>query len=211
VALTAPPPPLEDPAQGVIEEARRRQRHRRGVAAGIALAATLVVAAAYIGSGAVRNRQPTAPRSLAPAGFGITETPDAVFVKDPYMGVSCHLPNSIACDRVGLAVWLRHRAVAVSATIAGAPLKLNDPQWSYTYHEGRRRVFVYAGFLQPAGIISRLHVTPDRRATTWIARPGSTTWIGSNAPTPTVQFRIDYGHGRVTLTEMNVSLEAGWG
>jgi hypothetical protein len=118
------------------------------------------------------------------------------------MGVACDVPNSIACDRVGLAVWLRRPAFAVGATIAGAPLKLNDPHWTWTERDGRQTLFVYAGFLQPAGLISRLHVVPE---------PRTPTWMGSNAPTPTVQFRIDYGHGKIVLTEEKVWLSAGWG
>jgi hypothetical protein len=135
-----------------------------------------------------------------------------VFAKDPYLGVSCQLPNSIACDRVGLSVWLRRPAYAVSAAIAGAPLELNDPQWSGTERPGRRTVF--AGFLQPAGITTRLHVIPDPGAKTWMAHPGSTTSSMSGAapiPTPKVRVRIDYGHGRIVFTELNVLLSAGWG
>jgi hypothetical protein len=66
------------------------------------------------------------------------------------MAVACHIPNSIACDRVGLAVWLRHPALSISATIAGAPLQLNNPDWSGPARHGRRRMF--AGFLHPAWI-----------------------------------------------------------
>jgi hypothetical protein len=117
------------------------------------------------------------------------------------MGVACHIPNSIACDRVGLAVWLQ-RPATVSATIAGAPLKLNDPTWSYVARSGRRAVYVYAGFLQPAGLTTRLHVTPEAN---------TPTWLGSNAPSPTVWFRLDFGRGKVVITHENVFLSAGWG
>src|SRR5438270_737090 len=70
-----------------------------------------------------------APGTVVLGGAPIP-TADRVFSKDPYMGVACHVANSIACDRVGLAVWLRRPAIAVSASIAGAILKLDDPQWS---------------------------------------------------------------------------------
>ena len=130
-----------------------------------------------------------------------------VLARDPYLGVSCGIPNSIACDRVGLSVWLRRPAVAVRATIAGAPVKLDDRQWSGPRRHGRRTLF--AGFLQPAGIISRLHVTPD---------PGSpTTWEANTAvpavlpPPEIVRLRIDYGRGRVVVTQTGVELHAGWG
>jgi hypothetical protein len=137
----------------------------------------------------------------------IPQAPSDVLARDPYMGVSCSIPNSIACDRVGLSVWLRRPAVAVSATIAGAPVKLDDRQWSGPRHDGRRTLF--AGFLQPAGIVSRLHVTPD---------PGSpTTWEANSAvpavlpPPAIVRLRIDYGHGRVVITQTRVELHAAWG
>jgi hypothetical protein len=130
------------------------------------------------------------------------------------MGVSCQLPNSIACDRIGLSVWLRRPALAVTATIAGASLKLNDPNWSGTARVGRRPAFVFAGFLQPAGIISRLRLTPDPGGKTWMAHPDSSTSSmtgAAPAPAPRVQVRIDYGHGRIVLTELNVALSPGWG
>src|SRR3954453_23491694 len=60
-------------------------------------------------------------------------------------------PNSFACDRVGLAVWLREPAVKVDAEIAGQRLQLDDPEWSGPAKEGQRAEF--AGFLQPAGLI----------------------------------------------------------
>lgn len=134
-------------------------------------------------------------------GPGTIESPAAAFVQDPYMGVSCPSSNSIACDRVGLAVWLRRPAI-VTATIAGAPLKLNTPHWSYVTHDNSGPLYVYAGFLQPAGLTTRLHVTPESK---------TQTWLGTNAPSPSVWFRIDYGHGDIVITHENVFLEAGWG
>ena len=89
----------------------------------------------------------------------------------------------------------------MTATIAGALLRLKDPRWSYVAHQGRRPLYVYAGFLWPAGITSRLHVIPDGRA----------TWLGAYAPTPLVKFRIDYGHGNAVVTQEHVLLHAGWG
>ena len=98
-------------------------------------------------------------------------------------------------------MWVRRQAI-VTATIADAALKLNDPAWSYVAHSGHQTLFVYAGFLQPAGLTTRLHVTPES---------GSSRWLGGNAPSPLVLFRIDYGPGDVVITQEHVSLSAGWG
>lgn len=117
------------------------------------------------------------------------------------MGVACRLANSIACDRLGLSVWL-WKPASVTATIAGAHMKLNDPRWSYTTRDGRRTLYVYAGFLQPAGLRARMHV---------VTEANTTMWFGSNAPSPLVRFRIDYGHGDVVVTRERVWLSAGWG
>ena len=118
------------------------------------------------------------------------------------MGVACPVANSIACDRVGLAVWLRRPAKTVTATIAGVPVALDwhgDRPPTATPPRLRR---AFDGFLRPAGIVSRLHVTPV---------PGSTRWLGSGAPSPLVTFRVDYGDGRVAVTRERVQLAAGWG
>lgn len=116
------------------------------------------------------------------------------------MGVACHIPSWIACDRVGLAVWLA-RPATVTATIAGMRLRLDDPYWSYVARQGGKPLYVYAGFLQRAGLISRLHVVPA----------GQTTWSGAGAPCPVVRFRIDYAHGNVVTAQQHVGLNAGWG
>lgn len=118
------------------------------------------------------------------------------------MGVACPVANSIACDRVGLAVWLRRPARAVTATIAGAPVALDwhGDQPPASGASGPRRAF--DGYLQPAGIVTRLHVTPES---------GGLRWFGDGAPSPVVRFRIDYGHGRVVRTQQPVELAAGWG
>jgi hypothetical protein len=101
-------------------------------------------------------------------------------------------PSSIACDRLGLAVWLPRRAT-VTATIAGSPpIRLDDPHWTYFVRYHGRGIYVYAGFLQPAGLTTRFHIIP---------KPNTQTWDGSssNAPSPLVYFRIDYGLGDIVF------------
>jgi hypothetical protein len=129
-----------------------------------------------------------------------TGSRERVFVQDPYMGVSCHVPNSVACDRVGLSVWLA-RPASVTATIAGTPLRLNDPRWSHVARQGGKLLYMYAGFIRPAGITSRLHVTPT----------GQAQWLGAHSPRPLVHFRIEYGDGDVVTTQERVVLHPGWG
>lgn len=129
-----------------------------------------------------------------------TASPAEVFVQDPYMGVSCSTPNSIACDRLGLAVWL-DRPAEVTANVAGATLKLDDPRWSYITRQGGKPLYVYAGFLQPAGLTTRLHVVPVH----------GSIWLGDNAPTPRVRFRIAYRNSRIITTQERLWLHAGWG
>jgi hypothetical protein len=65
------------------------------------------------------------------------------------MGVSCRKANSTTCDRVGLAVWLRHPARSITARVNGRPVRLDDPEWSNAKDP---RGPLYAGFLQPAGL-----------------------------------------------------------
>jgi hypothetical protein len=120
--------------------------------------------------------------------------------RDPYMGVSCPTANSFACDRVGLAVWLREPAARVDAAIAGQELELDDPEWSGDPEDGERRMF--AGFLQPAGMIDGpLEVTPD---------DGPDRWYGRVPVSASVQLWIVDG-GATTTTTVEVELSPGWG
>ena len=198
---TSPAPAVPAIDAGVIEEARARQRRHRGAAAvAVTMVALLAVVLYFASHGGRSGAGSSGSRSPAPSAQITTEAAAVVFARDPDMGVACGIPNWIGCDRVWLAVWLRRPAVAVSATIAGSPLKLNHPVWSGSLRNGRRMMF--AGFLQPAGIIFRLHVRPDA---------GIQSWLGSNQPTPTIWFRIDYGSGQIVITHEDVGLRAGWG
>ena len=117
------------------------------------------------------------------------------------MGVSCPIANSISCDRMGVAVWLARPAV-VTATVAESALVLNDPTWSTVVQGSGRAEYRYAGFLQPAGLTTRMHVVPDS---------GRTLWFGKHTTSPSVWFLIDFGKGNVVMTHENVPLEPGWG
>jgi hypothetical protein len=160
-----------------------------------ALAVVLSLSASGGGGGGTPTLSSRVPRLLGP---GKIEAPRLVFRENPYMGISCDMPNTVACDRVGLIVRLRRPAV-VTATIDGLALSLNDPTWSGAFPTGRPTIFIYAGFLQPADMTTRMHVPPS-----------STLFVKSPPPSASVWFRIDFGHGNVVLTHEDVQLEPGW-
>jgi hypothetical protein len=183
--------------ESLVPEARRHRRRRWMWTAAMMSVAALAVVLGLIsasGGGGPPTQSSRVPRLLGP---GRIEAPRLVFRENPYMGISCDLPNTVACDRVGLAVRLRRPAV-VTATIDGLALRLNDPTWSGADLTGRPPIFVYAGFLQPADMTTRMHVPPS-----------STSFV-KPLPSPSVWFRIDFGHGNVVLTHEDVQLEPGW-
>ncbi len=126
----------------------------------------------------------------------MARAPGQVLSRSPYMGVACHGPNSIACDRVGLATWLKRPAHSVRATIDGRPLSL--ARFGNPLTPGTE----WAGYLKSAGIVSRLHVRPVA---------GTSTWLGAGTPSGTVWIVIGLGGGRHVVTHLRVPLMAGWG
>jgi len=117
------------------------------------------------------------------------------------MGVACPVGNSIAYDRVGLAVSLSKPA-SVTAILDGSAFNLDDPTWITVDRSGTHVTYMYAGFLQPAGLTTRMHLIPD-------APPSM--WFGRHPASATAWFRIDFGHGNVVVTHENVTLSPGWG
>ena len=131
--------------------------------------------------------------------------PAAVLAQPPYMAIACRVANSIACDRIGLAVWLRRPAVWVDATVGGRTLKLDwhgdqPPRFA---RPGPRTAF--DGFLAPAGLRTRLGVRSSA-GSLWAPSP-------SNSPAPLVSLRIGWGKGRIriSVTQVSVPLSGGWG
>jgi hypothetical protein len=116
-----------------------------------------------------------------------------LLAREPYMGVSCGIPNSVACDRIGLAVWLRRPARRVVAHIDGRRLPLDDPEWSLPTDP---RGPMFAGFLQPAGLTD--HDGP-------LGVPGP-RYEGVPPRAAWVEFEIDGNR-----TGLVVPLHAGWG
>lgn len=183
-------------AAPLIGEARERQRRRRlTIAWGVVAAALLVIAVSTTAPRPSVQGRFHSPPALVPAS--------AVFTRAPYMGVRCPAANSISCDRVGLAVWLRNPAVRVTATIAGQPLVL---EW----FGDRRRVGPLPprseldGYLMPAHITTRLGVRPNSLG----------LWFGDATapwPSPLVKFWLTYRNGQHITTELHVALSTGWG
>ncbi|MFZ1994964.1 MAG: hypothetical protein WAU75_12700 [Solirubrobacteraceae bacterium] len=101
----------------------------------------------------------------------------------PFLGVSCPVPKSIACDRVGIGVHLRRAATLVTVQVAGRlvtlspPLDPPDDLWlGYLFHAGLRRGPLKVGLpgaghlgTGSPGVYPRVRVTaffPDGRAAT---------------------------------------------
>ena len=190
--------PINGPEQGVIKEARRRQLRRRLLIAIVALGAGVAAIIAYRGADGGTTSKPPSQPHLRSAATAAAAGPSKLFVQPPGLGVACHPANTIACDRIGLEVWLRRPATAVRATIAGRPVTF-DPSSSSPPHNGQRTFF--DGFLQRAGIVSQFHVKPDPEG----------RWYGSDAPSAAVRLWVDYGHGTTMSTEVNAVLTPGFG
>jgi hypothetical protein len=198
-------------AAGVIEAARRRQRRRRfRVLVALLLAiATGVAAAESLRSGEGGGGVTASPRP----GWRVPFVgPSSVLSRTPYMGVACPQPNAISCGRLGLAVWLKRPAISVDATIAGQPLSLDWFGEERRFASSRPRT-AFDGYLQPAGLTTRLHVRPTEGASmdpVCGCRVGP-VWYGGDAPRPVVQLRILYPDHTRVLTRLDVHLSDGWG
>jgi hypothetical protein len=117
-----------------------------------------------------------------------------LFTQAPQVGVACPTASSIACDRVGLAVWLERPAVRVVATIEGQRVRLHPPR-----AQGGR----WEGFLQPAGLIDGpLRVIPDR---------DRSFWQGTHPRDAHLTTVITRAAGRIDRASLAVPLRAGWG
>ncbi len=185
---------------GVVGQARRRQRRRERRLAAIAILTVAILAAVILAPSA--TRQPRGSAAARAFGHGAALVAAArVLSQTPYLGVSCPpVGNSIACDRVGLAINLRRPATAVTASVAGWLLPLTD-RGDVPAVRGLPRT-EFDGFLQPAGIVHHLHVIPDG---------GPNFWYGSKQPQVDIRLLINYGHADLVTTETTVVLSTGWG
>ena len=114
----------------------------------------------------------------------------------PYMGVSCAAPNSIGCDRVGLAVWLTRPAVRVTATVRGRTFALRSPGKFVT-----GRGTGWEGYLQPAGL--------GKPPFEVVTRDGR--WEGDPPVTVAVELRAEFADGSSGTRTTRLLLHPGWG
>lgn len=123
----------------------------------------------------------------------------------PYAGVRCPQPNSIACDRIGLAVWLVRPAVGLTATVSGKPIRMMIParaRYQHGYYCAGGCYF--EGALHPAGLLEPgpLHIQPDA---------GAYYWAGRNIRSLRVRLTARYRGGSIARTSIRIWLHAGWG
>jgi hypothetical protein len=208
---TQPEPTVETvdaDAQALFEEARRRtrRRHRRQAAA-LGLTLALLGGAGWLaaGDGGDGGDGETGSGDARPQITALM--PSQIFEREPYMGVSCKTANSIACDRIGLAVWTKDPARSVVATIAGRTFKL---QWGAGGFCCRpqdrsnrvRRQFI--GFLHHAGLRGpgplKVHIE-NRRNRFTAARPTIAR----------ARIVVTYPDGSRRSVTMRLSLAPGWG
>jgi hypothetical protein len=120
----------------------------------------------------------------------------------PYLGVRCRKANSIRCDRVGIDVVLRRRALEVSAELGGRTVTLQTPG----LHNGvRGKDWV--------GTLPRTGMTCEGSAF-FIPAAGRDdgTWVGDpsvQVPVRLIATYADGGRGEVLLRR--VPLRPGWG
>ncbi len=179
-------------------EAWERRRRRRRTLVWIGLSACAFGLLTYA-LGSARIAAGPGPGVPEPAGT-VAARPAALFSQPPYMGVRCPVANSIACDQVGLAIWLKRPAYSVTASIDGRKLAMVRVGDRLTLSKAPRTEF--DGYLHPAGITSRMHVRPIQ---------GTSTWLGDPTPFAAVSLLLNYGNGHYVTTRVQIPLMAGWG
>lgn len=114
---------------------------------------------------------------------------------DPFLGVTCHVPNSIACDRVGVGVGFAAPAALVMVEVDGRLVTLNPPLdppddlWQgYLYQAGLRHGPLAVGIA-----------------------PGASFWSGTREVRPYVTVTVFYEDGTVASRTSRGFLHPGFG
>jgi hypothetical protein len=194
---------------GLFDEAweHRRRRYRSfgiGVLTAAGLAVALVILIRDSGSNAGRTRPASTASTVVAPSFALS--------KPAAMGVSCPGASSRECDRVGVAVWLKRPAVSVTATIRGVRFPLDNPDDLVDTGTGR----AFDGYLQSAGILSRLHVRAENGNLIPFGRGHARARVADQIrvkghPLVPVQLTIRDHAGQTFTTHLRVLLMAGWG
>lgn len=145
---------------------------------------------------------------------GPTAGAELRFYTAPYVGVSCKRPNSVACDRVGVAVRLRpdEPAERLEAWLNGRKVVMSGRRISMSTHRqdggrGRRtwpakRTWIFEGFITNAGLDDgslEVRPQPDGR------------WLGVPPVHGKLRVVAHYGDGQVASRTVTVQLSPGWG
>jgi hypothetical protein len=129
-----------------------------------------------------------------------------VLPRQPYLGVACATANSIACDRVGVAVWLSKPATHLSVTVAGQPIAMHAATKTCTTRNTPRRIRCntdFVGYLHPAGLLRG-----PRRINT---QSGNHYWASSRAAWAPVTITAHYANGAAATVTVHPTLNPGWG
>lgn len=116
------------------------------------------------------------------------------------MGIACGKSNSIssatACDRVGLAVWLKRPAQRVTAAIAGRRLTLSKTG------EFGERLGYWEAYLHSAGLDHGVLRLPRGHRNYWAGQPPVST---------SVRITAFFGDGRTASARKRLRLNPGYG
>jgi hypothetical protein len=119
-----------------------------------------------------------------------------------YLGVRCYEPNSVSCDRVGLAVWLGEPAKSLVAEIEGRRVELVSPG-EFVPGKGTG----WEGYLQRAGL-------SDPGGPLEVARESGKPrdfWSGVEPVTATIRLTATYADGTTATRTIRAPLHPGWG
>lgn len=127
-----------------------------------------------------------------PADTGESELAGA-----PLVGLGCDEPNSIACDRLGVQVRLRHSAARVMVRLGSGQAQLSPDDGS---GPGSRS---YTGRVSHAGIVhGPLRIQPDR---------GRSYWAGGHPRDAIAAITIIDRRGVVRTARARVPIRPGFG
>ncbi len=177
--------------RALFDEAWAHRRRRWAVSA--ALLVTCVAAAAAI----VASR--SGPGDRAGDGSAAAGIRPLHLSRAPGIGVACpRAANSIACDRVGIAVFLTAPDARLVATIKGFSIVLRNQST-----DGCRPDCFYAAYLRRAGLLhGAIPVQPDA---------GRDRWYGRHPVSVTVRLVATYRDGSRAATTRHVELSPGFG